>query len=168
MFQGYRPDLEANKATNIVSRKTLNLAFTFYAAQRLPYPPEDKSAKSFKPYVKVELHVDASDVAHGKPAKTDGHEREGDYKARTKTYKGCDIDLNGQKLEFKNIPGLVEDLTFVRFTVRDDEIGRDDLAGWACVRLDRLGEGYRYIQLLDVDGGMTEGVILVKVEKTLS
>ncbi|KAH7328617.1 PLC-like phosphodiesterase [Stachybotrys elegans] len=165
---GYRPDLESNKATNVVSRKTLSLAFTFYAAQRLPFPPEDKSARSFKPYVKVELHVDASDVEHGKTIKTDGHEREGDYKAKTKTHKGCDIDLKAQKLEFNNIPGLVEDLTFVRFTVRDDEFGRDDLAAWACVRLDRLGEGYRYIQLLDLDGNKSDGLILVYVEKKLS
>jgi hypothetical protein len=55
----------------------------------------------------------------------------------------------------------------VRFTVRDDEIGRDDLAAWACVRLDRLGEGYRFVHLLDSEGRLTEGVVLVKVEKKL-
>lgn len=56
----------------------------------------------------------------------------------------------------------------MRFTVRDDEIGRDDLAAWACVRLDRLGQGYRFIHLLDSKGALTEGVVLVKVEKTLA
>jgi hypothetical protein len=55
----------------------------------------------------------------------------------------------------------------VRFTVRDDELGRDDLAAWACVRLDRLGQGYRFIHLVDARGRLTDGTILVKVEKSL-
>lgn len=148
-------------------RKTLSLSLTFFAAQGIPVPPEDKSARSFKPYVKVELHVDASEVALGGPVKTDGHEREGDYKAKTKTQKGCNVDFNKQKIEFREIPGLVEELTFVRFTVRDDEFGRDDLAAWACVRLDRLAEGYRLIPLIDTNGHATEGIVLVRVEKTL-
>jgi phosphatidylinositol phospholipase C, delta len=59
----------------------------------------------------------------------------------------------------------MDELTFVRFTVRDDEIGRDDLAAWACVRLDRLGDGYRFVHLLDANARLTEGVILLKVEK---
>lgn len=56
----------------------------------------------------------------------------------------------------------------MRFTVRDDEIGRDDLAAWACVRLDRLGQGYRFIRLMDHKGAVTDGAVLVKVEKTLT
>lgn len=147
--------------------KTLHLTFTFLAAQAIPLPPDDKSAKGFKPYVKVELHVDGSAGQQGGPIKTDGHEREGEYKERTKTHKGCDVDLKGEKVEFKGIPGLVEELTFVHFTVRDDEIVRDDLAAWACVRLDRLAEGYRFVHLMDCDGRLTEGAVLVKVEKKL-
>ena len=61
----------------------------------------------------------------------------------------------------------MDELTFVRFTVRDDEtLGRDDLAAWACVRLDRLGVGYRFVHLIDLNGKLTDGAILVKVEKT--
>lgn len=63
---------------------------------------------------------------------------------------------------------MVDELTFVRFTVRDDEIGRDDLAAWACVRLDRLGEGYRLIQLMDTEGRETDSAVLVKVEKKIA
>jgi hypothetical protein len=73
--------------------------------------------------------------------------------------------MTGEKVEFRDIAGLVEDLTFVRFTVRDDEIGRDDLAAYACVRLDRLGEGYRVVHLSNCFGKVTDGIILVKVEK---
>jgi hypothetical protein len=137
----------------------------------LPLPQGDTRASGFEPYVKVELHVDGSkaqQLGEHLKDKTDGHEREGEYKERTSTHRGCDIDMGAQKIEFKDIPNLLEELTFVRFTVRDDEMIRDDLAAWACVRLDRLGEGYRFLHLIDLDGKLTEGAILVKVEKTLA
>lgn len=167
--EGYRPDVVGKTTPNKTIEKTLSeLTFTFYAAQSIPVPPEDKSDKSFEPYIKVELHVDASDGKPGSHIQHGGHEREGEYKSRTRTHKGRDIDLGGEKLEFKNITGLVDELTFVRFTVRDDEIGRDDLAAWACVRLDRLGEGYRLIHLMDTEGASTDSVVLVKVEKKIA
>lgn len=39
---------------------------------------------------------------------------------------------------------------------------------WACIRLDRLQQGYRLIKLRDDDGYTTDGVLLVKIEKKLS
>jgi phosphatidylinositol phospholipase C delta len=164
---GYLPERE-NSIPNKIVHKTLTLAVTFLAAQNIPIPPDDKSVKSFRPYIKVEIHVDASQVMLGGHIKNDGHEREGDYKERTKTHKGINLDLQSEKLVFNQIPCLVEELTFVRFTVRDDEIGKDDLAAWACVRLDRLGEGYRFIHLIDLNGKLTEGAVLVKIEKKLA
>ena len=98
---------------------------------------------------------------------------EGEYKAKTKTQRGCDPDFTpagasgGETLAFAKIPGVVDELTFVRFTVRDDEIGRDGLAAWACIRLDRLKEGYRFVHLLDHDGRESNGVVLVKISKKL-
>jgi hypothetical protein len=50
-----------------------------------------------------------------------------------------------------------------RFKIRDDEIGKDDLAAWACIRLDRLQKGYRFVHLMDTKGMATNGIILVKV-----
>ncbi|OTA06520.1 phospholipase C [Trichoderma parareesei] len=165
--EGYRSKLTLKEDISTpspitIARKTVSLAFTFLSAQNLPLPPDEKSAKGFKPYVKVELHVEASKNSH---AESDGHVHDSEYKVRTKTHKGCDLDLAGERLEFKAIPGLVEELTFVRFTVRDDEFGRDDLAAWACVKLDRLGQGYRFVHLRNTKGEATDGAILVKVEK---
>lgn len=97
----------------------------------------------------------------------DGREKEGEYKAKTRSHKGRDPDYRGEELAFGGVTGVVDELTFVRFTVRDDEIGRDDLAGWACVRLDRLREGYRFVHLMDTKGRQTDGVILIKVTKKL-
>ncbi|KAL7921974.1 putative phospholipase C [Trichoderma austrokoningii] len=164
--KGYRPALpskeeDASKPTAI-ARTPVSLAFTFLSAQNIPLPPSEKSAKGFKPYVKVELHVEGSKNSY---AESDGHVHGSEYKVRTKTHKGCDVDLGAEKLEFKGVPGVVEELTFVRFTIRDDEIGRDELAAWACVRLDRLGQGYRFVHLRNAKGAATDGALLVKIER---
>lgn len=53
-----------------------------------------------------------------------------------------------------------------RFKVMDDEFGRDDLAAWACFRLDRLQSGYRLIHLFDAEGVQSKGVLLVRVTKS--
>lgn len=172
-----------------VQHRTLDLEIKVLAAQNLPLPPET-SMKSFNPYLKVELHVEAGGERHGHfpddghecdPAtearakaaqrisegNDDGEDKEGEYKERTKTVKAtCDPDFKGEMLEFKAIPGVVEELSFVRFIVRDDEkFRRDDLAAWACIRLDRLRLGYRFVRLMDATGKESEGVVLVKVMK---
>ena len=76
--------------TEIVSRRKLNLSITFLAAQDLPLPLGDTRASGFEPYVKVELHVDGSkaqQLGEHLEGKTDGHEREGEYKERTRTHR---------------------------------------------------------------------------------
>lgn len=169
-----------------VQHRTLDLELKILAAQNIPLPPET-SVKSFNPYLKAELHVEAGGERHGHFPE-DGHacdpatearakaaarkseeddEQEGEYKARTKTIKAtCDPDFKGELLEFKAIPGVVEELSFVRFIVRDDEkFRRDDLAAWACVRLDRLRLGYRFVRLMDAKGKESDGVVLIKVMK---
>lgn len=51
--------------------------------------------------------------------------------------------------------------------VEDDGYTKDTLAAWACVRLDRLQQGYRFIHLLDAKGAESAGILLVKIEKRL-
>lgn len=179
---------EDEKQQHVVHR-TLDLEIKVLAAQNLPLPP-DTTAKSFNPYVKVELHVEEGGERHGHFPE-DGHDcddpktaalrqgskssldedgdKEGEYKARTKTAKATrDPDYKGELLEFKAIPGVVEELSFVRFIVKDDEsFRRDDLAAWACVRLDRLRLGYRFVRLMDAHGKEGEGVLFVKVMKKI-
>ncbi|GKT88117.1 phosphatidylinositol-specific phospholipase C [Colletotrichum tofieldiae] len=124
-----------------IAYKTLDLQIDILAAQNLPLPPGD---------TKVSGPRGAAAGAH---IKDDGRERESEYKAKTKSNRGADPDFKGEALQFTGVPGVVEELTFVRFTVRDDEIGRDDLAAWAAVRLDRLRCGYRFVHLMDCEGG---------------
>lgn len=54
-----------------------------------------------------------------------------------------------------------------RLKVEDERYVKDTLAAWACIRLDRLQQGYRFIKLLDAKGMPTDGVLLVKVERTV-
>ncbi|KAK8142188.1 hypothetical protein G3M48_009210 [Beauveria asiatica] len=172
--QGYRPNIASKQTPNTIIRKTLSLSVTFLAAQSIPSPDGDTSDSGFHPYVKMELHVDGNpshDLASlsQRGLANQGHERDGDYKAHTKSHRGgADVDFRGQVLSFQGIPNIVEGLTFVRFKVCDDEIGKDDLAAWACVRLDRLASGYRFIHLWDSKSRYTKGVILVKVDKHVS
>ncbi|KAG6039675.1 hypothetical protein E4U41_002309 [Claviceps citrina] len=166
---GYRSSLGSKSTLSTITYKTLSLTITFLAAQSIPLPPRDSSSKGFRPYVKTELHVDAcNSCALGRVSSNDSHDSGIQHKARTKTHRGTDVDLESQQISFPDVSGIIEELTFVRFMVKDDELGIDDLSAWACVRLDRLGEGFRFIHLLDAKGRLTEGTILVKVEKTLA
>ena len=63
-------------------------------------------------------------------------------------------------------PSTHTDLLY-RFKVEDAKYAKDDLAAWACIRLDRLQQGYRFIRLLDAKGLASPGLLLVKIEKTL-
>jgi hypothetical protein len=55
-----------------------------------------------------------------------------------------------------------------RLKVNDDRsIGRDTLLAWACIRLDRLQSGYRFIHLLNSAGLPSAGALLVHVSKRL-
>ncbi|KAM9882052.1 phosphatidylinositol-specific phospholipase C [Verticillium dahliae] len=166
--EGYRGSKDVTHVENVVPasqivRKTLDLQIDILAAQNIPLPPGDDDAKGFKPYVKVELHIEGPE----EHIADNGQEREGEYKERTQTLRGRDPDFGGEALKFTGITGVVEELAFVRFTVRDDEFGRDDLSAWACVRLNRLRGGYRFVHLSDCEGHLTEGVLLVRVTKLL-
>ncbi|KAL2164536.1 hypothetical protein VTH06DRAFT_3753 [Thermothelomyces fergusii] len=169
--EGYRidkplpaPTAAENPQATAVKHYTLDLTIQVLAAQALPLPLGDDNPSSFRPYVKVELHIEEpAERLDRADLPEDGREKEGEYKAKTKSRKGCDPDFDGQELRFEDIPGVVPELSFVRFLVRDDEVGRDSLAAWACVRLDRLRDGFRFVHLADAEGVETEGVILVKV-----
>ena len=54
-----------------------------------------------------------------------------------------------------------------RFKVQDDVPGRDALLAWACIRLDRLRPGIRFVHLLNSQGIACPGVLLVKVTKVI-
>ncbi|KAI0888118.1 PLC-like phosphodiesterase [Annulohypoxylon maeteangense] len=163
-------------ASETILHQTLELNITVIAAQNIPLPEHDDKESGFKPYVKIELHTEPPHDEHLSVTRSNSHTtktstraKEGEYKARTKTQRGIHPDFKSETLEVaKGVSGVVPELAFVRFLVKDDEIGRDDLAAWACIRLDRLKTGYRFVHLLDKEGKQSEGVIFVKIEKKLA
>jgi hypothetical protein len=55
-----------------------------------------------------------------------------------------------------------------RFKIEDDSVSfRGSTAAWACVRLDRLCRGYRFIDLMDARGNPSEGKLFVKIDKVI-
>ncbi|CAG8974999.1 hypothetical protein HYALB_00011183 [Hymenoscyphus albidus] len=161
---GYRSD-----PTEPIQYKTLDLNITVYAGQHIPLP-SGETAKGLHPYVKCELHIEKPEDSDIKSKDRVSRAKEGDYKEKTEYSKGDHPDYGpeGQKMTFEGIPQVVEELSFVRFKVEDSKIAKDDLVAWACIRLDRLQQGYRFIHLFDVKGHVTPGMLFVKIEKKLT
>jgi len=187
---GFRSSNTSSQAHPI--RQRLTLMIRLVAAQNLPVPL-DKSpshAQHMKPYVKFILHVDT----HGPPGQgkvdhsdnrvhmdskydklkpstylpVDDEDDEDDQrlKRRCKTGKTCTTDFEGGDMIWTDIPDVVEQLSFVRIKVADDKmLARDELAAWACIRLDRLKTGWRFLHLLDAAGAPSDGVLLVHIDK---
>ncbi|KAL6231224.1 hypothetical protein BDW75DRAFT_244114 [Aspergillus navahoensis] len=165
--QGYR-STEPESAP--IPRRTVDLSIEVLAGQDLALPPGDKNEKGFRPYVACYLHVETPEAAANPDLKGDDStdSEKTSYKRVTKAGEGSNPDFGSQILQFPTLPGVVEELTFVRFKVKDDEIGFDSLASWACIRLSRLQEGYRVIRLYKCDGSDSGGFLLVRITKTVS
>lgn len=162
---------KASVTLDHAAKHTLDLSITFFAGHNIPLEDgeEDtsRSRSALRPVVKAELHIGEDDK--------DGHEHS--YKQHTKTAKSSNpVFMSssqhkdaGDKLQFLNIPKVVEELSFIRLKIEDNShtVSSPCLA-WACIRLDRLQRGYRFIRLFDMKGNeILGGKLLVKVEKVL-
>lgn len=98
-----------------IVHKTLSLSIKVLAAQNLPLPIGDHKPEGLRPYVKCELHVEKPEERSGAPIEGGGKSKEGEYKQRTKTSRGVEPDFGGEKLEFVNVQGVVEELSFIRY-----------------------------------------------------
>ncbi|KAL8842742.1 MAG: hypothetical protein Q9170_000398 [Blastenia crenularia] len=165
--QGQNTGVSDESLGDAIVHKTLSLSVEFLAGQNLPLPIGDRKPDGFKPYAKCELHVEKPEERTNAPIEGGSKSKKGEYKGKTSTCRGIDPDFSGEKVEFCRVPGVVEVLSFVRFKVQDDEVGKDDLAAWACIRLDRLKPGFRFVHLLDATGDVSQGTLLVSIQKSL-
>ncbi|KAI5867600.1 PLC-like phosphodiesterase [Durotheca rogersii] len=174
---GYRSEGLADADAEIIPHRSLDLIITVLAGQNLPLPEgtHSSNAKSLRPIVKCELHVEkAEERSAASLIEGVSKAREAEYKQRTGAGKSDHPDFSvvkNNELHFLNIQRVVEQLSFVRFKVEDDAprlvpLKGDPFAGWACIRLDRLATGYRFVHLLDANGNKTQGVLLVRVAKS--
>ncbi|KAI4088246.1 MAG: hypothetical protein LQ344_006211 [Seirophora lacunosa] len=165
--QGQKTGVSDESQADAIAHKTLSLSIEILAGQNLPLPIGDHKPLGFSPYVKCEVHVEKPEERTGAAIEGDGKSKDGEYKQKSKTSRGVNPDFGGETVTFSNVPGVVEEMSFVRFKIQDDEIGTDDLAAWACIRLDRLRAGFRFVRLLNAVGDASQGLLLVKVEKSL-
>ncbi|KAF7177322.1 hypothetical protein CNMCM7691_005281 [Aspergillus felis] len=165
--QGYR---SSDPPSTPMKRQQLDLSIEILAAQNLPLPPGDTRESGFHPYVTCHLHVESQDEENGSPGGGDNtaDSEKTNHEHSIKSATGTNPDFGAQMIQFPTLRGVIEELTFVRFKVRDDEFGRDSLAAWACLKLSRLQQGYRLVHLLDCSGAETGAVLLVRITKVLS
>ncbi|MCJ1479658.1 hypothetical protein MMC13_008344 [Lambiella insularis] len=146
--------------------KILNLTIEVFAAQDLPLPLGEIRPNHYQPYVKCELHIEKAEERSGDPIAGGGRSRDGEHKRTTKASKGIEPDFGGVLMDFTGIADVVEELSFVRFKIEDDCVGKDRLGAWACIRLDRLRDGLRFVHLFDARGIESRGILLIKTSKT--
>ncbi|KAL2149894.1 hypothetical protein VTH82DRAFT_7570 [Thermothelomyces myriococcoides] len=145
--------------------RTLDLWITVLAGQYLPLPDDRrkhggfgiKSDKNFRPKIRVELHID-------KPQKPLIKETE------VERTEHPDWGQNARSLNFLGVKGVMEEISFVKFKVVDSSSNLgNDVVAWACVRLDRLRQGYRCLDLYHpvTRRPCGEGKLFVKIHKAL-
>ena len=124
--KGYR--VKANKMemgkesqANAISHRTVSLTVDVIAGQDIPLPTGDTRPSGFHPYVKCQLHVEKPEERSGAPIEREGRSKEDEYKMVTKTSKGPEPDFGGERMEFLKVPGVVEELSFLRYVCRSIE-----------------------------------------------
>ncbi|KKY29727.1 putative phospholipase c [Diaporthe ampelina] len=193
---GYQSNSSATCQAHVTGKRRLSLCITVLGGQNIPMPrvvAVDDSARKTSPSVSSTIVNGDLDV-RVVPATPVVHDT--DFRPKVKCYLHVEshgerdhIKKLGEDeicletrpaetqhpawpeeestLQFPIVSHVVEELSFLRFRVEHSGFIRDQATAWACIRLDRLQEGYRLISLKDPGGGLTEGMLLVKVEKTI-
>ncbi|KAG5993328.1 hypothetical protein E4U43_003536 [Claviceps pusilla] len=149
---------------------TLDLSISIFAGHNIPTESDDhheypRSGHAIRPYVKVEVHVERSENMTGKEAQD-----ENKYKKTTEVGKSNHPRFPNSKrpLRFTGITNVVPELSFIRFRIGDDSRISTSILAWACIRLDRLRQGYRFVRLMGMNGRpIHRGGLFVKIEKKL-
>lgn len=110
--QGYR---SSEKPSTPITQRTLDLSIEFFAGQDLSLPPGDTKEKSFHPYVTTCLHIEQPGEEAGAAGDDDSTDTEkNSYKRTIKSSVGVTPDFGPQTIEFPQVAGIVEELSFVR------------------------------------------------------
>jgi len=112
--EGYRSTSDKITQKTAIPHHNLDLSIEFFCGQDVPMPPEEDDPKDFKPYVKVELHVERHEERDGEVIPGGGKSKSGEFKKRTKTTRTPNPDFAREIIKFEGIKGVTEELTFVR------------------------------------------------------
>jgi hypothetical protein len=113
--EGYRSTSNEATQKTAVPHHNLDLSIEFLAGQDIPLPPGEDDPKDFKPYVKVELHVEKHEERDGEPIPGGGKGSKGDYKKKTRSQRTPNPDFGREVVKFADVSGVTEELTFVRY-----------------------------------------------------
>ena len=109
------PPISSEGQSDAAAHKTLTLSLEILAGQDIPLPLGDTRPEGFHPYVKCELHVEKPSERSGAPIEGGGKVKEGEFKWRSRTMRGTEADFANEKVEFKDVSGVVEELSFLRY-----------------------------------------------------
>jgi hypothetical protein len=112
--EGYRSTSQEATQKTAIPHLNLDLSIEFFAGQDIPMPPSEDDPKDFKPYVKVELHVEKYEEREGQGG-VDPKSKSGEYKKKTKSQKTPNPDFRGEVVKFEGVRGVTEELSFVRY-----------------------------------------------------
>lgn len=116
---GYRSDDVSIGSFDAIPARTLTLSIVVLAGQHIPLPLEGSSSdsgsgntRSFRPYVKCELHIEKQEDRPG----VEGPTRTVNRKQQTAPGKTDHPDFGNKQnlVEFLNVPNVVDQLSFVR------------------------------------------------------
>ncbi|KAL8772323.1 MAG: hypothetical protein Q9209_002535 [Squamulea sp. 1 TL-2023] len=112
--QGQQSDVSDESQGDAIAHKTLSLSIELLAAQELPLPIGDRKPGRFQPYVKCELHIEKPEERTGASIEGGGRSKDGERKFKSKSSRGVEPNFGGEKANFANVPGVVEELSFLR------------------------------------------------------
>lgn len=112
---GYLSGDHSTSQADAIPHRTLTLRITVLAGQHIPLPEGADSTRSFRPFVKCELHVEKHEERSGGPTEGNGRAQD-DFKQKTVAGKTDHPDFGAHKnlLEFVGVPKVVEQLSFLR------------------------------------------------------
>lgn len=170
---GYRnSDTSSQTQHEAATVHTMDMTLTIFKAQHIPVKGHGEEAEhhgsTLHTFTRAEIRTGRFiDFKKDSTLADDTHAKKTHVYKSDHPYYG----RAGETLTFKDIPNVVEELSFL--LIKIDEVGVTGVINWptrawACIRLDRLQPGYRFIQLMDMTGhAVPEGRLFVKVTKKL-
>ncbi|KAF8635763.1 hypothetical protein AX17_003862 [Amanita inopinata Kibby_2008] len=129
------------------SKQHVRLEAEIAGISSLP-PPNGKRGKSFSTYLRGQLfHADGKMEWRTKSVKTTDEPQ-----------VGSDVMWNEQLVwEFD-----LDELTFLKFTILEDEFGKDDKLVVFCARVDHLQQNWKLVRMLNLQGKDSGATLFVK------
>ncbi|KAJ6787322.1 hypothetical protein PWT90_09296 [Aphanocladium album] len=165
-------DTSAETQHEAADAHSMDLTLTVFKAQNIPVRGTEEEAYRNGPALRT---FTRAEIRTGRypDFKNDITLTDETHAKKTRVYKSNSPSFGrkGETLKFENIHDVVEELSFLLIKIDDVTVTgyiNWPTQAWACIRLDRLQSGYRFIKLMDIKGNPIEdGRLFVKITKEL-